>query len=30
MPQVDAAIAEGWPDGYTTAAIGTIRVFFRR
>ena len=30
MPQVDAAITDGWPDGYTTAAIGTIRVFFRR
>jgi hypothetical protein len=30
MPQVDAAITDGWPDGHTTAAIGTIRVFFRR
>jgi hypothetical protein len=30
IPQVGAAIVEGWPDGYTTAAIGTIRVFFRR
>jgi hypothetical protein len=30
MPQVDAAITDGWPDGHTTAAIGTIRVFFRQ
>jgi hypothetical protein len=30
IPQVDAAVRDGWPDGYTTATIGTIRVFFRR
>jgi hypothetical protein len=30
MPQVDAAIADGWPDGYTALGVGAIGVFFWR
>jgi hypothetical protein len=30
MPQVDAAVRDGWPDGYTALGVGAIRVFFWR
>jgi hypothetical protein len=30
MPQVDAAVREGWPDGYTALGVGAIRVLFQR
>jgi hypothetical protein len=30
MPQVDAAMRDGWPDGYTALGVGAIRVLFRR
>jgi hypothetical protein len=30
MPQVDAAMRDGWPDGYTALGVGAIRVLFQR
>ena len=30
LPQVDAAMRDGWPTSYTTAGIDATRVFFRR
>jgi hypothetical protein len=30
MPQVDTALRDGWPDGYTALGVGAIRVLFQR